>query len=150
MSKLAQDKTGLGLAYEICVQNADKPPLSYHEIQRTLAQFEGKHDWVLTKAGKFTDKAALLPNSVFVIGADTLTRILDEKFYLSREDMLTQLDLFNSHNINFLVFGRKIKSNFIGLGSVHIPPHVSDRFIGFDEEIFRDDISSSDIRRDLN
>ncbi|MDA9676059.1 cytidylyltransferase [Pseudomonadota bacterium] len=150
MSKLAQDKTGLGLAYEICVQNADKPPLSYHEIQRTLAQFEGKHDWVLTKAGKFTDKAALFPNSVFVIGADTLTRILDEKFYLSREDMLTQLDLFNSHNINFLVFGRKIKSNFIDLGSVHIPLHVSDRFIGFDEEIFRDDISSSDIRRDLN
>ena len=27
MSKLAQNKTGLGLAYEICVQNADKPPL---------------------------------------------------------------------------------------------------------------------------
>lgn len=150
MSKLAQDKTGLGLAYEICVQNADKPPLSYHEIQRTLAQFEGKHDWVLTKAGKFTDKAALFPNSVFIIGTDTLTRILDEKFYLNREDMLKQLDLFNSHNINFLVFGRKIKSHFISLDSVDIPEHVSDRFIGFDEEIFRDDISSTDIRREQN
>ena len=150
MSKLAQDKTGLGLVYEICVQNADKPPLSYHEIQRILSQFEGKHDWVLTKAGKFTDKAALFPNSVFIIGADTLTRILDEKFYLSREDMLKRLDLFNSHNINFLVFGRKINKNFIGLASVTIPEHVSDRFIGFGEEIFRDDISSSDIRRDQN
>jgi len=147
MSKLAQDKTGLGLVYEICVQNADKPPLSYHEIQRSFLQFDGHHDWVLTKAGKFTDKAALFPNSVFIIGADTLTRILDEKFYLSRQDMLAKLDLFNSHNINFLVFGRKIKTEFISLGSVDIPPHISDRFIGFGEEVFRDDISSSDIRK---
>ena len=86
---------------------------SYHEIETTLGQFSHGQEWVLTKAGKFTDKAALFPNSVFIIGADTLTRILDEKFYLNREDMLNQLDLFNSHNINFLVFGRKIKSNFI-------------------------------------
>jgi len=147
MSKLAQDKTGLGLVYEICVQNADKPPLSYHEIQRNFLQFDQKHDWVLTKAGKFTDKAALFPNSVFIIGADTLNRILDEKFYLSRQDMLTQLDLFNSHNINFLVFGRKIKTKFISLTSVNIPVHVSSRFVGFGEEVFRDDISSSDIRK---
>ena len=55
-----------------------------------------------------------------------------------------------SHNINFLVFGRKIKSHFISLDSVDIPEHVSDRFIGFDEEIFRDDISSTDIRREQN
>ena len=148
MSELAEKKTGLGLAYEICIQNADKPPLSYHEIEKTLDQFNHGHEWVLTKAGKFTDKAALFPNSVFIIGADTLTRILDEKFYLNRQDMLNQLDLFNSHNINFLVFGRKIKSNFIDLDSVTIPEHIAKRFSGFGEEIFRDDISSSLIRKE--
>ena len=148
MSELAEKKTGLGLAYEICIQNADKPPLSYHEIEKTLDQFNHGHEWVLTKAGKFTDKAALFPNSVFIIGADTLTRILDEKFYLNRRDMLNQLDLFNSHNINFLVFGRKIKSNFIDLDSVTIPEHIAKRFSGFGEEIFRDDISSSLIRKE--
>jgi hypothetical protein len=61
MSELAEKKTGLGLAYEICIQNADKPPLSYHEIEKTLSQFDNEHEWVLTKAGKFTDKAALFP-----------------------------------------------------------------------------------------
>ena len=146
MSKLAERETGLGLAYEICIQNADKPPLSYHEIERTLSQFDGHHDWVLTKAGKFTDKAALFPNSVFIIGADTLARILNEKFYLNRQDMLNQLDLFNGHNINFLVFGRKIKSEFISLSSVLIPEHIKNRFSGFDEEIFRDDVSSTLLR----
>jgi nicotinic acid mononucleotide adenylyltransferase len=148
MSELAEKKTGLGLAYEICIQNADKPPLSYHEIEKTLNQFNHGHEWVLTKAGKFTDKAALFPNSVFIIGADTLTRILDEKFYLNRQDMLNQLDLFNSHNINFLVFGRKIKNNFIDLNSVTIPEHIDKRFSGFGEEIFRDDISSTLIRKE--
>ena len=51
MSELAEKKTGLGLAYEICIQNADKPPLSYHEIEKTLNQFNHGHEWVLTKAG---------------------------------------------------------------------------------------------------
>ena len=148
MSELAEKKTGLALAYEICIQNADKPPLSYHEIKKILDQFKHGHEWVLTKAGKFTDKASLFPNSVFIIGADTLTRILDEKFYLNRQDMLNQLDLFNSHNINFLVFGRKIKNNFISLDSVTIPEHIEKRFSGFGEEIFRDDISSSSIRKE--
>ena len=148
MSELAEKQTGLGLAYEICIQNADKPPLSYHEIEKILDQFDYGHELVLTKAGKFTDKAALFPNSVFIIGADTLTRILDEKFYLNRQDMLNQLDLFNSHNINFLVFGRKIKNNFIGLDSVTIPEHIAKRFSGFGEEIFRDDISSTLLRKE--
>ena len=148
MSELAEKKTGLGLAYEICIQNADKPPLSYHEIEKTLNQFNHGHEWVLTKAGKFTDKAELFPNSVFIIGSDTLTRILDEKFYLNRQDMLNQLDLFNSHNINFLVFGRKIRNSFISLESVSIPEHIAKRFSGFGEEIFRDDISSTLIRKE--
>jgi len=147
MSALAEKRTGLSPAYEICIQNADKPPLSYHEIKRTLLQFSQTYEWVLTKAGKFTDKAQLFPNSVFIIGADTLTRMLDEKFYLNRKDMLDELDLFNSHNINFLVFGRKIKKNFISLDSVSIPEHIKNRFTGFGEDIFRDDISSSIIRK---
>ena len=147
MSELAEKRTGLSPTYEICIQNADKPPLSYHEIKRTLLQFSQSYDWVLTKAGKFTDKAKLFPNSVFIIGTDTLTRMLDEKFYLNRKDMLDELDLFNSHNINFLVFGRKIRKNFISLDSIEIPDHISKRFTGFGEEVFRDDISSTIIRK---
>ena len=48
MSELAEKKTGLALAYEICIQNADKPPLSYHEIKKILDQFKHGHEWVLT------------------------------------------------------------------------------------------------------
>tara|TARA_Y100000590_G_C15622834_1_gene978243 strand:- start:293 stop:1411 length:1119 start_codon:yes stop_codon:yes gene_type:complete len=146
MKKLAENKTGMEVTYEVCIQNADKPPLSYHAIDRTLNQFHDNDNWVMTKAGKFSDKAMMFPDSVFIIGADTLVRILNEKFYLSRKDMIDQLDLFNSNNINFLVFGRKLDKKFITLQDIDLPEHISDRFTGFAEEMFRDDISSTLIR----
>ena len=118
MKNLAEKKTGMEVSFEICIQNADKPPLSYHEIKRTIDQFSNGENWVMTKAGMFFDKSSMFPNSVFIIGADTLIRILDEKFYKNRKDMLDKLDLFNSHNINFLVFGRKVDSKFISLKNV--------------------------------
>ena len=60
--------------------------------------------------------------------------------------MLDKLDLFNSHNINFLVFGSKVDSKFISLNNVSLHEHIEKRFTGFDEEIFRDDISSTILR----
>ena len=148
MKQLAENKTGMQVSFEICIQNADKPPMSYHEIQDTLSQFSETENWVLTKAGMFIDKARMFPNCVFIIGADTLVRILDEKFYASRKDMMNQLDLFNAFNNNFLVFGRKIGKKFITLSEVNLPDHIANRFTGFAEDVFRDDISSTILRQE--
>jgi len=150
MSKLAEKETNQKTFFEICIQNVDKPPLSYHQIDRTINQFQNNQNWVLTKAGKFSDKAKLFPNSTFIIGADTLVRIFDERFYASRSDMLEQFDIFNDNNINFLVFGRERSGRFVELKDVTIPEIIKDRFKGFAENIFRDDISSSDLRATEN
>ena len=146
MSKLAEKETGAKTFFEICIQNVDKPPLSYHQINRTINQFDSTQDWVLTKAGKFSDKAKLFPNSTFIIGADTLVRIFDERFYASRSDMLAQFDIFNKNNNRFLVFGRKYQDKFIELKDVQLLDSISSLFKGFGENIFREDISSSSIR----
>ena len=37
-------------------------------------------------------------------------------------------------------------SKFISLKNVSLPEHIEKRFTGFDEEIFRDDISSTILR----
>ena len=150
MKDLAEKKTGMEVSFEICIQYADKPPLSYHEIERTINQFSVNENWVMTKAGMFFDKSSMFPNSVFIIGADTLIRMLDEKFYKNRDDMMKKLDLFNSHNINFLVFGRKVDESFISLDDVQVPEHIRKRFTGFGEEKFRDDISSTLLRMEIN
>ena len=106
MKELAE-KTGMHTTFEICANNADKPPLTFYEIKRTLDQFQNDESWMLTSAGRFSEKAEMFPNSVFIIGADTLMRVFDEKFYKNYKDMMNHIQRFNDHNINFLVFGRK-------------------------------------------
>ena len=132
--------------FEICANNADKPPLTFYEIKRTLDQFQNDESWMLTSAGRFSEKAEMFPNSVFIIGADTLMRVFDEKFYKNYKDMMNHIQRFNDHNINFLVFGRKINKKFISLNNLKVPEIIADRCTGIDEEMFRDDISSTEIR----
>ena len=146
MKDLAEQETGKKIFFEICIQNVDKPPISYHQIKKTVMQFNDSENWVLTKAGKFSEKSKMFPNSTFIIGADTLVRIMDERFYESRKEMLKELEIFNENNNYFLVFGREYQGKFTTLSDVQLPDDISARFKGFDEEIFRKDISSTSIR----
>ena len=146
MRDLAEKKTGMQTTFEICAKNADKPPLTFQEIKRTLDQFDENDSWVMTSAGRFSEKAEMFPNSVFIIGADTLLRVFDEKFYSSNKDMNEHVERFNDHNIHFLVFGRKVDDKFISLEDINIPSKIRSRCTGFNEGSFRDDISSTEIR----
>jgi nicotinamide mononucleotide (NMN) deamidase PncC len=146
MRELAEKKTGMRATFEICARNADKPPLTFHEIKRTLDQFTENDSWVMTSAGRFSEKAEMFPNSVFIIGADTLVRVFDEKFYANKKDMIDHIDRFNDHNINFLVFGRMVNNKFIALKDIAIPESIRHRCTGFEEGSFRDDISSTKLR----
>ena len=92
----------------------------------------------------------MFPNSVFIIGADTLMRVFDEKFYKNFKDMRDHIQRFNDHNINFLVFGRKVGKRFISLKEITIPEFIKDRCTGFEEGTFRDDISSTELRLTKN
>ena len=150
MKELAEKKTGMHTTFEICAKNADKPPLTFYEIKRTIDQFQNDESWMLTSAGRFSEKAEMFPNSVFIIGADTLLRVFDEKFYKNHKDMMDHIQRFNDHNINFLVFGRKVNQRFISLDKIKIPEIISARCTGFEETIFRDDISSTELRLTKN
>ena len=88
----------------------------------------------------------MFKGSTFVIGADTLTRMLDERFYPSNKYMLREFSIFNENNNKFLVFGRKLNDEFITLADIDVPDFIKERFTGFDEQIFRDDISSTSLR----
>ena len=63
---------------------------------------------------------------------------------------MTHIERFNDHNINFLVFGRKVNQKFISLDKIKIPEIISARCTGFEETIFRDDISSTELRLTKN
>ena len=108
MSKLAEDKVKEQAFFEICIQNVDKPPLSYHQIASTLSQFTSGN-WLLTKAGKFSEKSKIFPEATFIIGADTLMRILDERFYNSHKAMIEEFETFNENNTRFWFLGESLR-----------------------------------------
>ena len=66
------------------------------------------------------------------------------------KEMMEHIQRFNDHNINFLVFGRKVGKKFISLNKINVPKIIEDRCTGFEEDSFRDDISSTELRLTQN
>ena len=60
--------------------------------------------------------------------------------------MIEEFEVFNQENTKFLVFGRIYDEKFITLNDISLPVNIKQRFEGFGEDIFRSDISSSEIR----
>ena len=57
------------------------------------------------------------------------------------------LECFNECDARFIVFGRQINKHFLSLDDLEIPSFVRDRFKGVNEDEFRMDIRSRDIKR---
>jgi len=94
----AGDKNGGGnvnipVVFEISAINADKPPLPREEVARRVRQFDPHTNPVLKAAGLtniavaitteplFLGKTSLFKNATFLIGSDTLARLINPKYY---------------------------------------------------------------------
>eukprot|EP00249_Psilotum_nudum_P014787 c25003_g1_i1 orf=431-1180(-) len=140
--------TGAIPCFELSVINADKPPLSIEQIKSRAKQFEetGK-TVVFTNQPYFYKKAELFPDSTFVIGVDTAVRLIDPKYYEgSHKRMLEVLLGIGQLGCDFLVAGRKIDGDFHVLADFTIPEPIAHLFKSIPEEVFRTDISSTELR----
>ena len=155
LARVAGEILGMEVVYELSVVNVDKPPLEESEILSRISQFAakgagsnaGKGSVVLTRAETFRKKADLFPNSVFVIGWDTLTRLIDPKYYGGAESaMLTALAEIWAAGCRFLVAGRAGGDVFHTLEEVAIPQGFRPLFQSIPESAFRADISSTELR----
>lgn len=156
--------------FEISILNADKPPLDKADVSRRVRQFFDNSllqraslsnvAVCVTSRPLFTAKAVLFPDCTFLIGSDTLSRLLHPKYYAnSRENMVAALAAMVSgegeRGCRFLVGGR-VSSNgeFVSceqvLNSARLPMNISRAFHGLSEEEFRCDLSSTMIRERLN
>lgn len=96
----------------------------------------------------FYKKAELFPGSAFVIGADTVVRLINPKYYDgSNQKMLEILGGCKRTGCIFLVGGRNIDGVFKVLEDLEIPEELKDMFIPIPAERFRMDISSTEIRQ---
>jgi nicotinic acid mononucleotide adenylyltransferase len=148
MAQVAEAMVGRRADFEISIRNVDKPPLDYTEIQQRLAQFSpGETVW-LTRAPTFEEKSQEFPGATFLVGADTIRRIADPRYYSGETAMHQALERIVGRGCRFLVFGRLGPSGFVRLGDLELPPALRRISVEVSAEQFREDIASSELRRD--
>lgn len=149
LAKAAEKILGEPVGYELAVMNADKPNLPLPEVLNRLAQFAGKDTILAGSAPTFVEKARLYPGTTFIVGYDTAERILQTRFYNnSEQERQTALETIRQKGCRFLVAGRADNAGYFrAAASLDNPPQYTDLFQPIPAEIFRQDISSSEIRQ---
>ncbi len=147
MAEVAEQIYGLRVEYEISLDNVDKSPLDYYELDRRLAQFGPEEVVWLTRAATFVEKADLFPGSTFLVGTDTLRRIANPKYYGSQTACQQAWQRIAAQGCRFLVFGRDWGIGFIRLPDLDLPEMLRTLCREVPPEQFREDISSTALRR---
>lgn len=148
MADVAAARLGTAIDHEISIENVDKPPLNFADLQFRSEQFAPDEALWFTRAPTFVEKSRLFPGAIFVVGADTVTRIGDPRYYgddVARRD--AALAAIAAAGCRFLVFGRKVGERFETLADVALPPALAALCDGVPADAFRDDVSSTELRR---
>ncbi len=147
LASVASETLKMPVTLEMSVANVDKPTLTAPAVRERLGQFVGTYDVVLTKAPTFAEKSLVLPGCCFVIGYDTMRRLVAPKYYDgSEQDMMSALAKIAELNGRFLVAGRLEDGVFRTLSDVEVPSEFRDIFESIPENSFRHDISSTHLR----
>lgn len=150
MAEVAEQRLGAPVVHELSVNNADKPPLDFLEIARRLRTVQDQAPdlpLILTRAPTFLEKAKLLPGCTFVVGADTMVRIADPRFYPGGDEGLQEaIRRLDELDCRFLVFGRLIGGSYQTLKDLSLPPLILKLCDEVSRDEFRVDISSTDMR----
>jgi hypothetical protein len=147
MAELAAEALRMPVEFEISIENVDKPPLDFTEMNGRLSQFTAGQTVWFTRAGTFDRKAALFPNSTFIVGADTIRRIADPRYY-GNEPLAAAaaIESLERHGARFLVFSRLVGQRFESLACLELPAALRLLCEEVPAEHFRQDISSTLLR----
>ena len=167
----------INILFELSITNPDKPPIPSEMVAKRITGFTSIEnrahlptDWgiILSSAPLFAQKvdlfSKLLPDSddpsdtrmTFVIGTDTMVRIIDPKYYGNSEsNMLDAVRGMKEQKVHFVVGGRleqkapsSGEARFIdGQKELELLPKcLQEMFTVLGKDEFRVDISSSQIR----
>jgi nicotinic acid mononucleotide adenylyltransferase len=146
MAQIAAERLGEPVWLEISITNVDKPPLDFLTLRERLEPLTA-YNVCLTRAPTFVEKAALFPGATFVVGADTLLRIADQRYYdgeeKRRDAAIVRLERAQAR---FLVFGRKCDGRFLTLANLSLPSRLAAACESVPEQEFRDNTSSTALR----
>ncbi len=155
MLRYGSRRFGLPAALELSIFNVDKPPLDFCSIHERLSAIGNRFPVWLTRAPTFVEKTRQFPKAIFLIGADTLARIVDPKYYRGDEQARdAALRQMVELGCRFVVFGRKFPlhqaeqalENFVSLTDLPVPRFFRAICEEVPEHTFRIDISSTELR----
>ncbi|RLA43114.1 MAG: hypothetical protein DRR06_12885 [Gammaproteobacteria bacterium] len=147
MIRLAETLLEKPVTLEISVFNVDKPPLDYFDLAHREAAVGEQCPLIFTHAPTFVEKSAIFPGVTFVVGVDTVKRIAQSRYYNgSMTECLEAISTIRDHGNQFLVFGRQHGDDFESLDDLDLPEVLRSICHGVEEEMFRHDISSSQLR----
>ncbi len=155
IARIAAKRLGCPVAYELSITNVEKPPLDFVEIEERVRGLRGEtasedpcaETLLLTDAPTFRAKAALFPGCTFVVGADTIARIADPKYYSGETGSFdAAIELIAEQGCRFLVFGREIEGEFRVLSDIKLPPALRKLCDEVSADEFREDVSSTELR----
>jgi hypothetical protein len=157
---------------ELSITNADKPPIDpstvSDRVHKMLELDSLPEKWgvLLTRAPLFADKMTCLnecimepshgplPKISFVIGSDTMLRIVDPKYYGHEQSAMVEA-IRSMKGVHFVVGGRleqhkdsTAPRRFVAGGQElqGLPEDIREMFTIIQEKDFRVDLSSSEIR----
>jgi len=146
LRNVSQRILGRKVGFELTITNADKAPLDYISIQERVAQFPDD-PVLLTHAATFAEKSNAHPDTVFVVGIDTVARIVQAKYYGDTpRDLRLSMEQLRSNRCRFLVAGRVTAGRFQTLADIEIPSGMEDLFQQIPATEFRMDLSSTALR----
>ena len=142
---------GAPVAFEVSAVNVDKPPLATAVLLDRFSQFAGRWPVFAGNAPTFVEKSRIYPGATFVVGFDTAVRIIHPRYYGDSEaGMLAALAEMRDRGNRFLVAGREDKDGrFRELHELAIPEGFAGLFEAIPAQLFRHDVSSTEIRAAL-
>jgi hypothetical protein len=113
-----------------------------------LYRVDNARSIALTRAPTFREKAEAFPGATFVVGVDTLLRIAEPRYYgddhAKRDAAIAEIA---ERGCRFLVFGRELDGRFVTLGDLNLPTELRRLCDEVPESEFREDVSSTELRK---
>lgn len=157
IAQYVEDKFQEQVLFEICDYPFDKNPVSQEDLAKRVKQFtmlsrpvitshnvtfleKSNYDAVSTYKNIFHADAYKSVDIIFIVGADTITRIDDIKYYCNSErEKKRAMAILESRGVKFLVFPR------IGHLTDGLSPDIM-RLCDFVTDFEPVDISSTEVR----
>ena len=146
MIEAATTMTGQPVELLMSIDNVDKPSLTRSEVLRRVLQFAASHTTWVVKPARFWEWATIFPGATFVVGLDTLERIVSHRYASSRRDHEAHLQTIVEQGCQLLVFGRLHQGEFRSATQIKIPKVLRDRVHEIPEAAFRCDAQSRLLR----